>query len=264
MFAFSSSFNCITFHELLLRSLFGGEGWLQTQMGGTDWEESGQLIQVHSPGLTGAAQYAVKIVFISISAFSLPFFTSDSLYGSMLFKMKNCSIVPAIVAACQPDWYFVIALKDVYTEVMPPQLQQRAVASCCYRAQIWWCALNVSSQSWGGRCMRDEHRSGCSEGDCRSAACQQRGGTKQKNWNITILTNILEELILGACRNSRITLCCPNWLFAASATANVNVFLQQMLMRAKKTCINTGLKGYILKFTTAECTWGMIALCFSF
>lgn len=46
--------------------------------------------------------------------------------------------------------------------------------------------------------MRDEHRSGCTEGDCRSATCQPRGGAKQKNWNIIILANIPEELILGA------------------------------------------------------------------
>lgn len=51
-------------------------------MGGTDWEESGQLFQVHSPGLTGAALYVVKIVSISIYEFILPFLSTDSLFES--------------------------------------------------------------------------------------------------------------------------------------------------------------------------------------
>lgn len=46
--------------------------------------------------------------------------------------------------------------------------------------------------------MRDEHRSACREGDCRTATCQQRGGAKQKNWNAIMQRNILEELMLGA------------------------------------------------------------------
>lgn len=82
MFALSFSLNCVTFHGLLRGSLFGGEGWLQTQMGGTDWEESGQLFQVHSPGLTGAALYVVKIVSISVYAFILPLLSTDSLFES--------------------------------------------------------------------------------------------------------------------------------------------------------------------------------------
>lgn len=75
--------------------------------------------------------------------------------------------------------------------------------------------------------MRDEHRSAWSQGDCRSATCQQRGGAKEKNWKIIVQRSILEELLLGACRNCNGTLatlavcrfCCSEYKCFTGANA---------------------------------------------